>query len=69
MVWLHGGGFLLGSVVPDVMGIAYDGTALVGFHDIVYVSIHYRLNSFGFLATGNVVSCPDLVGVLRKVYY
>ncbi|XP_072020281.1 cholinesterase-like [Amphiura filiformis] len=58
MVFIHGGAFLLGSAVPDVQGLLYDGTTLVGFHDIVYVNIHYRLNSFGFLATGD----PELPG-------
>ncbi|XP_072020277.1 cholinesterase-like [Amphiura filiformis] len=58
MVFIHGWAFLYGSVVPEVMGLIYDGTALVGFHDIVYVSIHYRLNSYGFLATGD----PELPG-------
>ena len=49
MVWIYGGGFLFGE------GSEYDcnGVPLVSFNeDIVYVTFNYRVNSFGFLATG-----------------
>lgn len=47
MVWLHGGGFYFESsdnYQPDV---------LVVTEDVVVVTINYRLNSFGFLTTGD----------------
>ncbi|KAJ8035946.1 Acetylcholinesterase [Holothuria leucospilota] len=49
MVWIHGGAFLTGSNVYSI----YDGSALVGLNDVVLASINYRLNAFGFLATGD----------------
>lgn len=43
MVWIHGGGFDLGS------GVRYNGTAFV--HDgVVLVTINYRLGRLGFFA-------------------
>ncbi|NP_001165958.1 carboxylesterase clade A, member 3 [Nasonia vitripennis] len=54
MVWIHGGAFLFGSSYDTLYGPDY----LVG-HDIVLVSVNYRLGVLGFLnledeyATGN----------------
>lgn len=48
MVWIHGGGFVLGTANTG----PYDGTVLTSLYDIVYVSINYRLNGFGFVSTG-----------------
>lgn len=46
MVWLHGGGYFMGSAqVEDV----YDGENLSRKGDVVVVSINHRLNSIGFL--------------------
>lgn len=42
--WIHGGWFMYGN------GNSYDGSSFVK-NNIVYVSINYRLNIFGFLAT------------------
>jgi para-nitrobenzyl esterase len=51
MVWLHGGGFAVGSSgVPF-----YDGTNLAAKHDVVVVSVNHRLNAFGFLFLGEMV--------------
>ena len=45
MVWIHGGGFVFGtSRDPES-----DGTNLAN-HDVIMVSMNYRLNAFGFLA-------------------
>jgi para-nitrobenzyl esterase len=44
MVWIHGGAFILGS------GSAYDGSALVRKHELIVVTINYRLGALGFLA-------------------
>jgi len=45
MVWLHGGGYAVGS--PGM--IAYDGANLARKHDVVVVGVTHRLNAFGFL--------------------
>ena len=46
MVWLHGGGFSDGSSIEQV---AYDGTSLASFGDVVVVTLNHRLNILGFL--------------------
>ena len=46
MVWIHGGGFVLGSGSDA----AYDGQALSEATGAVVVSVNYRLGPFGFLA-------------------
>ncbi|KAI3371474.1 hypothetical protein L3Q82_024058, partial [Scortum barcoo] len=47
MVWIHGGGFILGSASM------YDGSALAAYQDVVVVLIQYRLGLLGFLSTGD----------------
>jgi carboxylesterase type B len=51
MVWIHGGGWVVGS------GHAYFGGLLAPFGDVVYVSVNFRLGPFGFLDTGDS-NCP-----------
>ena len=46
MVWLHGGGFRVGSGQEQ---IGYDGTNLARDHGVVVVSLNHRLNVLGFL--------------------
>uniref|UniRef100_A0A3Q3XFP6 Carboxylesterase type B domain-containing protein n=1 Tax=Mola mola TaxID=94237 RepID=A0A3Q3XFP6_MOLML len=43
MVWIHGGGFTIGSASM------YDGSALAAYQDVVVVLIQYRLGVLGFL--------------------
>ena len=43
MVWIHGGGFAMGSAS------SYDGSALAAYQDVVVVLIQYRLGALGFL--------------------
>ena len=45
MVWIHGGGFIIGASSQS----AYDGEALSA-QGVVLVSINYRLGIFGFMA-------------------
>jgi para-nitrobenzyl esterase len=45
MVWIHGGGFTIGSGSSPM----YDGTALAERGDVVVVTINYRLGALGFL--------------------
>lgn len=44
MVWIHGGGFTVGS------GSFYDGGKLAARGDVVTVHLNYRLGAFGYLA-------------------
>ncbi|GAA0601780.1 carboxylesterase family protein [Kutzneria viridogrisea] len=48
LVWLHGGGYSTGSG-PEGIG---DGETLVREHDLVAVTVNYRLGAFGFLNLG-----------------
>jgi para-nitrobenzyl esterase len=50
MVWLHGGGFAVGSGSLPV----YNGARLAASGDVVVVTINHRLNAFGFLYLGEV---------------
>ncbi|HEX4157730.1 MAG TPA: carboxylesterase family protein [Rhizomicrobium sp.] len=45
MVWIHGGAFVIGAGSQPI----YDGSRLAA-HDVVIVTINYRLGIFGFLA-------------------
>ncbi|XP_053742337.1 fatty acyl-CoA hydrolase precursor, medium chain-like [Synchiropus splendidus] len=47
MVWIHGGGFVMGYATM------YDGSALAAYENVVVVSIQYRLGVLGFLSTGD----------------
>jgi para-nitrobenzyl esterase len=50
MVWLHGGGFAVGSGSMP----AYDGARLAARGDVVVVTINHRLNVFGYLYLGEL---------------
>lgn len=73
MVWLHGGGFAVGSASNP----AYDGARLAAAEDVVVVSINHRLNVFGYLYLGEIagdafaqsgnVGMLDVVAALRWV--
>ncbi|CAC5415612.1 CES3_5 [Mytilus coruscus] len=47
MVWIHGGGYSNGQTQ------LYDAAYLAVAGDVIVVTIQYRLNIFGFFATGN----------------
>ncbi|ELU15692.1 hypothetical protein CAPTEDRAFT_125790 [Capitella teleta] len=47
MVFIYGGAFSYGY------SNLYSGLALTTFHDIIFISINYRLGAFGFLSTGD----------------
>jgi len=73
MVWMHGGGFSVGSGNY----LLYDGTNLAKKEDVVVVSVNHRLNIFGFLHLADLggekwagatnVGMQDLVAALAWV--
>jgi cholinesterase len=44
MIWIYGGGFGSGSSYSP----GYNGARLADEHDVVLVSVNYRVNIFGF---------------------
>ncbi|CAL1547971.1 unnamed protein product [Lymnaea stagnalis] len=60
LVWIHGGGFRVGSQFSDG-----DGSTLARY-GIVVASINYRLGPFGFLSTGDDVM-PGNYGLLDQI--
>ncbi|MCJ8735831.1 hypothetical protein PDJAM_G00252020 [Pangasius djambal] len=60
MVWIHGGGFSLGS------SSMYDGHALAAYQNVVVVLIQYRLGLLGFFSTGDE-HAPGNYGFLDQV--
>jgi para-nitrobenzyl esterase len=50
MVWIHGGGFLIGSGASAV----YDGHHLARRGDLVVVTINYRLGALGYTHLGHL---------------
>ncbi|NXU51605.1 SASB hydrolase, partial [Turnix velox] len=47
IVWIHGGGLLLGAAS------SYDGSALAALNNVVVVAIQYRLGFLGYFSTGD----------------
>jgi para-nitrobenzyl esterase len=73
MVWVHGGGFAVGSGSDKVN----DGVRLCARQDVVLVSVNHRLNLFGYLYFGDLVPAGaavanpgqlDLAAALRWVH-
>jgi carboxylesterase 2 len=60
MFHIHGGGFVSGS------SNICTGDVLANFHDVVVVSINYRLAAFGFLCTGDSVATGNY-GLLDQI--
>lgn len=49
MVWIHGGGFVIGSGAQSI----YDARALAKRGDVVIVTINYRLGALGWMDLGD----------------
>lgn len=67
MVWLHGGGFFMGSASAEDV---YDGENLSRKGDVVVISVNHRLNSLGYLnlsAYGEKYKSSANVGMLDIV--
>jgi para-nitrobenzyl esterase len=73
MVWLHGGGYFLGSGSDKY----YEGSNLARTQKVVVVTLNHRLNTFGYLylgpeagpefASSNLAGMLDLVAALKWV--
>jgi len=68
MVWLHGGGYQMGNATTS----AGDGAAFARDHDVVVVTINYRLGALGFLAVdgeahSGAFGLHDQIAALRWV--
>ncbi len=66
MVWIHGGGFTIGSGAQGI----YEGRTLSRHGDVVVVTINYRLGIFGFAnlaaATGGAIPATGNEGLLDQ---
>ncbi|PIO33447.1 hypothetical protein AB205_0208930 [Aquarana catesbeiana] len=61
MVFLHGGGLVMGTAAM------YDGSAICAHENVVYVVIQYRLGILGFLSTGDGQAASGNYGLLDQV--
>ena len=73
LVWLHGGGFSMGSSIEQT---AYDGAAMSRLGDAVVVSINHRLNILGYFdlsdfgeeyANSGNAGGDDIIAALRWI--
>ena len=53
MVWIHGGGYIVGSAVQT------DGSILATKGGVIVVTVNYRLGVFGFLSLNDAVSAGN----------
>ena len=60
MLWIYGGGFVLGE------SSAYDGSYLALYGDVIVVTINYRVGAFGFFSTLDKAS-PGNYGLLDQI--
>jgi len=65
VVWIHGGAFIMGAGSQPL----YDGTSFAANHDIVVVTINYRLGLFGLMFLGDVLGgeYPGNLALLDQV--
>ena len=50
MVWIHGGGYVMGSGGSGSIGLGYNGANMASYNDVVVVTLNYRLHALGFMA-------------------
>ncbi|XP_015789280.1 acetylcholinesterase-like [Tetranychus urticae] len=64
LFWIHGGAFTTGSGNADTEGIP-----MVPLHDVVLVTMNYRLNAFGFIYFGaNEPRIPPNIGFQDQLF-
>ena len=63
MVWIHGGGFVIGSGSSDL----YYGANLAKKGDVVIVTINYRLGPLGFLYFNNNKDFESNLGIRDQI--
>jgi para-nitrobenzyl esterase len=67
LVWIHGGAFTIGGSSLET----YDGTRLAAAHDVVVVSVNYRIGALGFLTlpvdTASRIGATPNAGLLDLV--
>jgi para-nitrobenzyl esterase len=54
VVWIHGGGFIMGSGSQPL----FNGSSFAAHHDVVVVTINYRLGLLGLLYLGELAGEP-----------
>eukprot|EP01064_Diplonema_japonicum_P015427 TRINITY_DN23150_c0_g1_i1.p1 TRINITY_DN23150_c0_g1~~TRINITY_DN23150_c0_g1_i1.p1 ORF type:complete len:547 (+),score=150.35 TRINITY_DN23150_c0_g1_i1:47-1687(+) len=59
MVWIYGGAFVLGG---DDQGGDYNGKELARKHNVIVVSMNYRLGNLGFLALQSLMNEHNTTG-------
>lgn len=57
MVYIHGGGAVSGTAIRSVIDPGY-----LLDHDVIFVSLNYRLGAHGFLSTEDA-NCPGNFGL------
>ena len=67
MVFIHGGGFSVGGSVDSL----YNGSNFVAAHDVILVTLNYRLNIFGFMNLAsldkNFADCGGYLGLKDQI--
>jgi len=59
LVWIHGGAFVMGSGSSPL----YDGTSFAARHDLIVVTLNYRLGLLGFLYLSGLGGLSGLSGL------
>ncbi|XP_071971258.1 cholinesterase-like isoform X2 [Engystomops pustulosus] len=62
MVFIHGGGFFVGSSALDM----YDGSVLAASENVIVVTMNYRLGALGFLAFPGNTKAPGNAGLFDQ---
>lgn len=64
LVWIHGGGFVVGS--GPLVHPMEEACGILGVHDVILVVVQYRLGYLGFLSTGDDAA-PGNLGIWDQI--